>query len=53
MCAVCLCVEISYFLLQVGEEPSVVYTSIIIRRPAKTTDNYVSYSECVYSEIKV
>ncbi|XP_019122738.2 uncharacterized protein LOC104919560 [Larimichthys crocea] len=37
----------------VDEEPSVVYTSIIIRRPAKTTDNYVSYSECVYSEIKV
>ncbi|XP_078108578.1 uncharacterized protein LOC144519375 isoform X1 [Sander vitreus] len=39
---------------RVEEETSVVYSSAVIRRPAKTTNNHMSSdSSCVYSEIKV
>ncbi|XP_059195146.1 uncharacterized protein LOC131976234 [Centropristis striata] len=39
---------------QVDEETSVVYSSVIIKTPAKTRDTYMTYSDnsCVYSEIK-
>ncbi|XP_037639922.1 uncharacterized protein LOC119496590 [Sebastes umbrosus] len=39
----------------VEEEKDVVYSSIIITGPAKTTNNHMTYSDssCVYSEIKV
>ncbi|XP_022620088.1 uncharacterized protein LOC111235808 isoform X3 [Seriola dumerili] len=36
-----------------GEETSVVYSSFVIRRPAKTTNYHVTSSDCVYSEIHV
>ncbi|XP_044062871.1 uncharacterized protein LOC122881140 [Siniperca chuatsi] len=36
----------------VEEESSVVYSSVIIRRPANPTNSH-TYSDCVYSEIKV
>ncbi|XP_018554009.1 uncharacterized protein LOC108898564 isoform X2 [Lates calcarifer] len=35
------------------EETSVIYTSVIIKRPAKTTNYHKSYTDCVYSEINV
>ncbi|XP_044216228.1 uncharacterized protein LOC122988133 isoform X1 [Thunnus albacares] len=38
---------------RVQEETSVVYSSIVIRRPAKTANNQMTYSDCVYSEINV
>ncbi|XP_028437490.1 uncharacterized protein LOC114557945 isoform X2 [Perca flavescens] len=39
---------------RVEEETSVVYSSVVIRKPAKTTNNHMSCdSSCVYSEIKV
>ncbi|XP_039663205.1 contactin-6-like isoform X3 [Perca fluviatilis] len=39
---------------RVEEETSVVYSSVVIRKPAKTTNNRMSCdSSCVYSEIKV
>ncbi|KAM4581209.1 uncharacterized protein PAE49_005815 isoform 2-T2 [Odontesthes bonariensis] len=39
---------------KVEEESQVVYSSIVIRTPAKTRDSYMTRdSDCVYSEIKV
>nr|XP_020445916.1 uncharacterized protein LOC109954734 [Monopterus albus] len=38
---------------KVEEDTSIVYSSVMFRRPAKTTNNDLNSSECVYSEIKV
>ncbi|XP_041797695.1 uncharacterized protein LOC121609947 isoform X2 [Chelmon rostratus] len=36
---------------RVEEEASVVYLSVVIRRPAETTDNHMTCNDCVYSEV--
>ncbi|KAM7383175.1 hypothetical protein PAMP_002848 [Pampus punctatissimus] len=38
---------------EVEEDTSVVYLSVVIRRPAKTANNQMTNSDCVYSELKV
>ncbi|XP_038566849.1 uncharacterized protein LOC119897308 isoform X3 [Micropterus salmoides] len=37
----------------VEEDASVVYSSVVIRRPAATTKSHITHNDCVYSEIKV
>ncbi|XP_036928924.1 uncharacterized protein LOC119005429 isoform X2 [Acanthopagrus latus] len=34
------------------EETSVIYSSIVIRRPAEKTDVHMTYTECLYSDLK-